>query len=185
MKLSRASVDAQVEAIRNSPKDSGRVDALCIRPSRNQRRELQEADLSPEGGVHGDDWVTSCKRKEADGTSLRAVQLTLMSVRVIGAVAKDRSAWSLAGDQIFVDFDLSEANLPVGQRLLLGEAEIEITDVPHLGCLKFAARFGLMAHRFVARKDLRPLRLRGVYARIVKAGRVKVGDGISKLPMPL
>jgi MOSC domain-containing protein YiiM len=100
----------------------------------------------------------------------------LISTRVVELLAGPREHWSLFGDQIYVDLDLSEENLPVGQRLRLGQALIEITDQPHLGCAKFAERFGAAALKFVNRKELRHLRLRGVYARVVENGEVKVGD---------
>ncbi|MBM4073171.1 MAG: MOSC domain-containing protein [Planctomycetes bacterium] len=151
---------------------------LCIRPKTDARVELNEAELTPEHGMAGDRWAATRKPSEANGIN----QLTLMAARVVEMVAGARERWSLAGDQIFVDMDLSEENLPAGMRLSLGEAEIEITELPHLGCSKFGARFGNDAMRFVCAKELRPLRLRGVHARVVRAGRVRVGDRLQKQP---
>jgi MOSC domain-containing protein YiiM len=88
---------------------------------------------------------------------------------------------ALAGDNLIVDMDLSEANLPAGQKLAVGEALIEVTDHPHTGCGKFTRRFGQDAVRFINAEERRPLRLRGLYARILKAGAVRVGDAVQKI----
>lgn len=157
----------------------GRVEMLCVRPAVDERLELQQAELTPEAGMVGDRWATTCRRREPDGSALRDVQLTLISTRVLEAVAGPRDRWSLAGDQVFVDLDLSEENLPVGTRLRLGTAEVVITAEPHLGCGKFAARFGADALRYVCSR--RELRLRGVYARVVVPGTVRVGDHAVKI----
>lgn len=164
-------LQALLPALRLAPADDGEVALLCVRPRKDERVELDEALLTPAEGMVGDRWAG----KHPD------TQLTLMATRAIQAVAGPRERWSLAGDQVFVDMDLSEENLPAGTRLSLGEAEIEITAEPHLGCSKFAARYGQDAMRFVCAKDLRNLRLRGVYARVLKPGRVRLGDRLRKL----
>jgi len=169
---------AALDHIRLAPADRGEIAILCYRPATDERVLVKTAELTPEHGMVGDRWSATRKPKHADG----ATQLALISVRVLAAVAGPRDRWHLAGDQILVDLDLSENNLPVGTRLTLGDAEIEITPEPHLGCSKFAARFGHDAMRFVCAQDLRPLRLRGVYARVVRAGHVKVGDRLEKRP---
>ena len=85
------------------------------------------------------------------------------------------------GDNFLVDLDIGTANLPTGARLRLGEAELEVTSEPHLGCAKFARRFGHAALRIVNRKELVPLKLRGIHARVLKPGRVWLGAPIAKL----
>lgn len=157
--------------IEQAPLDGGVVAGLCVRPGTGRRRELEQAHLSPEEGVAGDRWHEQPALEK---------QVTLMSVRAIEAIAGGRERWSLAGDQVFVDLDLGEENLPVGTRFRLGDAELEITPHPHLGCAKFAERFGAEALRFVCDKQLRAQRLRGVYARVVRAGHVRVGERLWK-----
>ena len=88
-------------------------------------------------------------RKTADGSAHPDMQINLMNTRVISLVAGDRQYWPLAGDQFFVDMDLSDENLPPDTRLRPGTARLEITAEPHLGCKKFTARFGLDAMKFV------------------------------------
>jgi MOSC domain-containing protein YiiM len=90
--------------------------------------------------------------------------------------------WQLAGDQLFIDLDLSEENLPPGTQLAMGTAVIEVTAEPHTGCGKFIARFGVDAVKFVNSPIGQRLRLRGVNARVVRSGRIRVGDSIRKLP---
>ena len=105
-----------------------------------------------------------------------------MNARVVDLVAAgDRQRWALAGDQIYVDLDISEENLPAGTRLALGSAVIEVTPEPHTGCVKFSSRFGNAAHRFVNTKTHRHLRLRGLNAKVVEPGTVSTGDTIRKL----
>jgi MOSC domain-containing protein YiiM len=105
-----------------------------------------------------------------------------MGARVVDLVAAgDRERWALAGDQLYVDLDLSVANLPPGTRLALGTAVIEVTAEPHTGCEKFVSRFGANAHTFVNTKAHRHLRLRGLNAKVVEAGTVRAGDAIRKL----
>jgi MOSC domain-containing protein YiiM len=104
--------------------------------------------------------------------------VTLINVRVLEAIEPDRSRWPLAGDQLLVDFDLSIANLPPGARIVVGEAELEISVKPHTGCAKFSARFGADALRWINSPDGRDARLRGVGARVIRGGTVRVGDAI-------
>ena len=116
-----------------------------------------------------------------DGSAHPGMQLTLMNARAIAVIARERDRWPLAGDQLYVDLDLSPDNLPPGTRLALGSAVVEVTDVPHTGCAKFTERFGTAAIRFVSSPDGRALRLRGMYARIVETGPVRAGDVVRKL----
>ena len=139
------------------------------------------AVAAPEGLV-GDRWGAHRSSKTADGSPNVETQLTLMSARVVDLVAAgDRERWALAGDQIYVDLDISEANLPAGTRLALGSSVIEVTPEPHTGCVKFASRFGNDAHRFVNTKPFRHLRLRGLNAKVIEPGTVSSGDTIRKL----
>ena len=169
-----------LDEIRQSPKDRGVLKAIVIRPETDARSSLQRCELSPDGGVHGDNWAKGCWMSLPDGRPHPDVQVTIMNARTIALIAKEEARWPLAGDNLFVDLDLSEGNLPAGTRLSVGSALLEITDVPHKGCKKFAERFGVDATRFVNARDGLRLHLRGIYARIVEPGVVAVGDEIAK-----
>jgi len=104
-----------------------------------------------------------------------------MNVRAIAAIDDDRERWPLAGDQLFVDFDLSEANLPAGTKLALGDAVLEISATPHTGCAKFTERFGSDATKWVNTGVGRELRLRGVNAKILSGGVIRRGDRLRRV----
>jgi MOSC domain-containing protein YiiM len=110
------------------------------------------------------------------------MQLTIMNARVIDLLAQKHERWQLAGDQLYVDLDLSGDNLPPGTHLAIGSAVVEVTAQPHTGCRKFSARFGQDAVKFVNSEEGKELRLRGVNARIVRGGVIKQGETVKKLP---
>ena len=141
---------------------------------------LDEATLEPLGGLLGDTWLDRGSKRMADGSADREAQLTLMNSRVAAQLAGERQGWALAGDQLYVDLDLSVANLPPGSRLRVGSAVVEVSAVPHTGCAQFSARFGLDALRFVSTPEGREMRLRGVNTTILEAGIVRTGDVIRK-----
>jgi hypothetical protein len=176
-----ATLEAGLDEIRESPKDRGRVDLICRRPATDLREVVDEAVLDAHGGLVGDNWSTRGSKSTPDGSAHPDMQLTLMNVRSATLIAGDPARRPLAGDQFFVDFDLSVENLPPSTLLTIGEATIEITEIPHRGCGKFSSRFGVDALKFVNSDVGRELNLRGVNARIVEAGVVRCGDTIAKL----
>ena len=180
--LSIAELDAGLGDVRESPLDGGKVELIVCRPAVDERAVLAEGALDADAGLAGDTWQTRGSTRTADGSPHPGKQLTVMNSRAALLVARDPDRRMQAGDQLYVDLDLSPANLPPGARLALGSAVIEVTDQPHLGCAKFAARFGKDAWRFVNSKVGRELRLRGLNARVVVAGTVRPGDVIRKLP---
>lgn len=167
--------------IEASPKDHGTLRAIVIRPVTDARTSLQECELSPRGGVHGDNWADGCWMTTEDGSPHPEVQVALMNSRAIDLIAGEQERWPLAGDNLFVDFDLSEDNLPSGTRLTIGSVLLEITKVPHNGCKKFAERFGKDAVKFVNSTVGKQLHLRGIYAQVIESGTVRVGDSIIKV----
>jgi hypothetical protein len=177
---SLAELDAQLDHVRAAPRDLGTIDLIVLRTAVGERAIVDEAELDVIGGVVGDRWRTSKSRHTPDGSPHPDQQLTLMSVRAAGAVA-DRDRWPLAGDQLYVDFDLSQGNLPVGTQLVIGDVIVEISALPHLGCAKFSERFGSDATKWVNGDVGKALRLRGVNARIVRGGRVRRGDALARV----
>jgi hypothetical protein len=177
-----ARLEAGLDAIRGSPSDHGPVQLIVRRPAEDAREVLPEARLDRIEGLAGDTWRARPSNLTRDRSPHPDLQLTLMNSRVAALVAGGDERRQLAGDQLYVDLDLSEANLPPGTRLSLGSAVIEISDKPHRGCQKFAARFGREALSFVNSAVGRALRLRGVNAKIVVTGTVRLGDPIGKLP---
>ena len=171
--LTLVELEAGLDHIRGSPRDAGTLEMIVRRPRSNEREVLDGARLDPDEGLVGDRWGVVLPRRSEE-------QLTLMNSRVIALVAQDRSRWPLAGDQLYVDLDLGADNVPPGARLAVGTAVIEVSAKPHLGCGKFRARFGFDAVRFV-NSPHGHLQLRGIHARIIAAGDVRVGDTIRKL----
>jgi hypothetical protein len=167
-----------LDEILAAPKDAGPIEMIARRPGENEREVIQSAELTKEDGLIGDSWVD---RVDENGDPYLPAQLTLMNSRVADAVAVTRDRWPLAGDQIYVDMDISHGNLPPGARIKVGDAVVEISDVPHTGCNKFAGRFGKEALRFANVGVGRENRFRGVNAFVVEPGSVQVGDKITKL----
>jgi hypothetical protein len=166
-----------------SPVDSGVLEMIVRRPAVDRREILIEARLDETAGLCGDRWTGRASFAEGgiiDDSINRGRQLTLMNSRVISLLAQSTERWQLAGDQLFVDLNLSVSNLPAGARLKIGSAIIEITDHPHTGCSKFADRFGMDALNFVNDPARSDLRLRGVNAMVIQSGMIRKGDTVLK-----
>jgi hypothetical protein len=179
--LTMAELEVGLDEIRRSPKDAGSLELIVRRPRVDEREVLAEGELHLLDGLVGDSWKERGSSRTSDGSAHPEMQLNIMNARVIALVAQDKERWPLAGDQLYLDFDLSEENLPAGTRLSLGEAVIEVTPQPHTGCKKFVSRFGLDAMKFVNSSVGRKLHLRGINARVVQPGVIRVGDIVKKL----
>ena len=176
----RSVLDAGLDELRRSPSDDGRVELVVRRPEENEREVLEEGALDPADGLVGDMWRRRPSKSTPDGSPHPDMQLTLMNVRAATLIAREPERRQLAGDQLFVDLDLSGANLPPGTRLEIGSAVVEVTALPHTGCGKFVRRFGVDAMKLVNSELGRELNLRGVNTRIVEAGTVRTGDIVRK-----
>jgi MOSC domain-containing protein YiiM len=156
-----------------SPSDAGRLEAIFVRPAPNERRAVTTARLTPEGGVDGDRWFT----ERGDLHS----QVSLMNARFLRQIAVDKDSMCRAGDNLIVDLDLSEANLPAGSQLVIGDTVVlEISAQLHTGCSKLEKRYGKPARTFMNNARGKSLHLRGRYAWVVVGGTVNVGDSVQK-----
>jgi MOSC domain-containing protein YiiM len=179
--VDHASLEAlqrSLDAIRRSPRATGTVELIVRRPAVDEREPLEAAELDPVEGLVGDTWRQRPSSRTPDRSPHPDMQLTLMNARAAAAIAGARERWPLAGDQLYVDLDLSADAVPPGTRLAVGSALVEVTDQPHTGCGKFARRFGVDAVKFVNSREGRALNLRGVNARVVERGAVRTGDAI-------
>jgi hypothetical protein len=170
-----------LEDILNSPTNHGRLDLIVRRPEVDQREVLQEGQLDLKYGLLGDTWINRSSSRTPDKSAHPDMQLNIMNSRVIELIAIEKERWKWAGDQLYMDLNISESNTPPGTKLKIGEAIIEVSSEPHTGCKKFVERFGLEAMKFVNAKERKHLHLRGINAKVLKEGRIKTGDIVEKL----
>ena len=179
--LTHDELQAGLDEICQSPKLAGVLDLIVRRPAVGQREVLPEAELDLAHGLVGDNWPTRGSKATPDGTAHPEKQLNIMNARAVALLARNRERWPLAGDQLYIDLDLSEENAPPGTRFAIGAAIIEVTAPPHTGCAKFTERFGLEAMKFVNSPLGRQLHLRGINARVVQAGTIREKDAVRKI----
>lgn len=179
--LTMEALQAGLGAIRQSPKDEGVLELIVRRPDFGKREVLDEGELHLDHGLVGDNWSVRGSSRTADGSPHPDMQLNVMNVRAIALFAQQKDRWPLAGDQLFIDLDLSADNLPPGTRLALGSAVIEVTNQPHTGCKKFVERFGLDALKFIGSPLGKQLNVRGINARVVQPGVIRVGCSVQKV----
>lgn len=179
--LTTEEIEAGLAHVLASPNDGAAVEAIVRRPAAGQRDEMMTCELTTTGGLIGDHWAKGAWKSLPDGSPDPDVQISLMNRRFLDLIATSQVNWAPAGNNFIVDMNLSVENLPVGQRLSLGSAEIAISPVPNTGCKFFIERYGRDACVYVNKGIGRDQRLRGVYARVVKGGRVSVGDKLEKL----
>jgi hypothetical protein len=170
-----------INSIRQSPAEVGSIELIVARPQVEARAVLTRAQLDEHEGLLGDCWRERGSSATPDGSAHADAQITVMNARSAALIAGQPERWQLAGDQFYVDLDLSESNLPPGTRLQLGTALLEVTAEPHRGCGKFALRFGVDALKFVNSAVGSELNLRGVNTRVVRAGEVGTGEEIRRI----
>jgi hypothetical protein len=173
-------LEAGLDHVRAAPKDYGVLAMIVRRPEVGARELPEEAELNHLEGLAGDTWRLRSSKRTSDGSPHPDMQLNVIGARAVNLMAGDRSRWPLAGDQLVIDLDLSAANLPPGTRLAIGSAVIEVTDQPHTGCGKFVERYGVAAQKLVNSLVGRELNLRGINAKVVQPGTIRVGDAVVK-----
>jgi hypothetical protein len=179
--LTMQELEAALDHLRNAPKDAGVVELIVRRPKTDHREVLQEAELDAVKGLIGDSWCMRPSSKTPDGSPHPEMQINIMNSRVTALVAQAKDRWPLAGDQLYIDMDLSKENLPGGTRLAIGSAILKVSPLPHTGCHKFVARFGVEAMKFVNSAVGRELCLRGINAKIIQGGVIRVGNIATKI----
>jgi MOSC domain-containing protein YiiM len=172
--LATTALEEGLDAIRAAPADDGTVEMIVRRPVVDAREVVASAGIEPGGGLEGDSWGAR-PHPQAEA------EITVMNARAAALLAGgERARWPLAGDQLYVDLDLSHANLPAGTRLRVGAALLEVSARPHTGCTKFSARFGDEALAFVNSHEGKALRLRGMNCRVVEGGVVRTDDRVTR-----
>lgn len=171
--LTTEEIEATLDKVIESPKDNGVLELIVRRPKEDEREVLDMGELDTEKGLVGDDWLTDDGNLET--------QIAIMNSRIIDLIAQDKERWKLAGDQLFIDLNLSDENLPSGTKLQIGSAILEITPQPHNGCKKFVERFGLDAMKFVNSPVGKQFHLRGIYAKVIQSGTIRQGDSVKKV----
>ncbi len=168
-----------------APIDSGRVVAIIARGAAGERATSSSIRVTPESGIQGDRWAPERSKGEDrwGKDQYLEMQITTMEAAV-GELIANGQPLPLFGDNLLVELDLSSANLPIGSRLRIGSATLEVTPFPHEGCDKFRARFGADALRFISEKTRRPRNLRGIYLRVVERGEIAVDDKVEILFRP-
>jgi hypothetical protein len=179
--LTMEELEAALDHLRQAPKDDGLVQLIVRRPQEDEREVVEEAELDTAGGLIGDSWIMRASRRTPDGSPHPEMQINIMNARVTALVAQEKERWALAGDQLYIDMDLSKENLPAGSRIAIGSAVLEVSPLPHTGCHKFVSRFGVDAMKFVNSPVGKELCLRGINAKVVQGGVVKVGQTVRKV----
>lgn len=179
--VSREALDAALDTIRDAPKDGGELQMIVRRPEVGEREVLQQGELDEVVGLVGDTWQDRPSSRSTDGNAHPDMQLNIMNSRATAAIAGPRERWPLAGDQLYIDMDISTTNLPAWTKLSIGTAIIQVTDQPHTGCAKFNQRFGSDSRSWVNHAETKDLNLRGINAKVIQAGTISEGDTVTKL----
>jgi hypothetical protein len=179
-RLTSEELEQGLDNILQSPKDDGVLDLIVRRPAVDAREVIGEGRLDTEEGLIGDNWRARGSSHTPDGAADPEMQLNIMNSRVVLLVAADPQRRNLAGDQLYLDMDLSYENLPPGTQLEVGDALIEVTAPPHTGCKKFAERFGRDAMVFVNSGMGKKLNFRGINAKVIRSGDIRQGDVAKK-----
>ena len=179
--LSMEELEAGLDHIRQAPTDQGILKMIVRRPNVDEREVLQTGELDTEQGLVGDTWNVRVNTHSKDGLANVNKQITIMNARAVALLAQSEERWPQAGDQLYIDMDLSDDNIPPGTQLAIGSAIVQVSPDPHSGCNKFSARFGVEAMKFVNSLEGKRLHLRGINTRVIQAGNIQVGDTVRKI----
>ena len=179
--LSLSELEAGMDYLRQTPRETGTLKMIVRRPAVDEREVLTAGELDVQEGLVGDTWNVRVSDHSTDGKPNLYAQITVMNARAAELLAQEKARWALAGDQLYVDFDLSDENIPPGTRLAVGSAILEVSAEPHSGCKKFSARFGVEAMKFVNSPEGKQLHLRGINAKVIQSGAIRVGDTVQKV----
>lgn len=174
-------LSAQLPHILSGTKDNGTLEMIVMRPETEKRVVPKSFEVTAADGVPGDHWKSGSGYALEDGTGDPDAQICIMMARCIEAIAGEKANWPPAGDNLFIDMDLTPSNMPPGTRFAIGNAEFVVTHLPHNGCQSFIDRYGRDACVFVNAGDGKKYRLRGIYARVTRNGTISVGDKVTKL----
>ncbi len=179
---SLVSLNARLEEILEAaPKDNATLDMIVMRPDHGERVVPNTFEVRSKDGLPGDHWKNGTGYALDDGTGDPDAQICIMMSGCIRAIAGEKKYWPPAGDNFFIDMDLTPTNMPPGTAFSIGSAEFVVTELPHNGCQSFIDRYGRDACLFVNTGVGKVHRLRGIYARVTKDGTVSVGDAVRKL----
>ncbi|MBK0400865.1 hypothetical protein H0I76_16820 [Limibaculum sp. M0105] len=178
---SLAELTARLPDILSAPRQNGTLEMIVMRPDRGERILPHDIRVNAVDGVPGDHWSEGTGHAAAEGVGDPEAQICIMMASCISAIAGDKANWPPAGDNFFIDMDLTPTNMPPGTRFAIGSAEFVVTELPHNGCQDFIDRYGRDACVFLMTGEGKKNRLRGIYARVIRDGTVSVGDTVSKL----
>ena len=178
---SESVLNDKMDFILSSPSTEGELKMIVARPAINQRKVIERGEITIKEGLKGDTWKERGSSKTDDGSAYSESQITLINSRLIDVVAGSKDKWPLAGDQLYVDFDLTQSNIPAGSMLQIGECILKVSETPHTGCGKFKERFGREALKFINSEKGRSLNLRGINASVIKEGIISTGDKVTKI----
>ncbi|MEF3048329.1 MOSC domain-containing protein [Pseudotabrizicola sp. L79] len=179
--VTMAELMAALPQVLAAPKTDARIDGLCFRPAFNQRQFPDSLTLTRDQGVPGERWLTAPWMKLPDGSPDPRIQVSILPLRVMDLVWRDREGQPHPGDTIVADLDMSEANLPAGTLLQAGTAVVRVSDAFNDACVKWKVRYGKDAKDWVKAPGHPPLRLRGVLCSVEQDGIVRLGDRLRKL----
>lgn len=176
-----AELMAALPHILAAPKTDAPIANLCLRPARNARAFPEQITLTRAEGIPGERWLTEPWQRLADGRPDPRIQVSILPVRVMDLVWRDREGTVHPGDPIVADLDCGLANLPVGTLIGAGTAVLRVSDEFNAGCVKWKARYGAEARAFIDAPGHPPLRLRGVLCSVERDGVVTLADRLQVL----